>query len=212
MTENEKKTFIHKSKFLIVDYANKILNREFCLVDENTKNIYKNLLLYFLGEESEYDLKKGICLTGTYGVGKSSIFNIFHEYLKLNFPFNNNLYRISSIEDLISNSKNEDFLNSLFLLNIKENEVGAKKANPINILINEFGHKYDMKIYGTDVNEFIDMFLMKRYDIFQQYGKLTHITTNFDAKQLKGLFHPKIYDRFKEMLNIIPVTGKSLRK
>ena len=211
LTENEKNIFIHKSKFLIVEYANNILGRDLIL-DDNNKDIFKNLLLYFLGEEGEYDLKKGICLTGSYGTGKSSIFRIFHEYLRTNFPFNKNLFRISSIEDIISDSTNDDFLNSVYLFNCKENEVGSKLYNPKNILINEFGHKYDMKVYGTNVNELIDMFLMKRYDIYQQYGRLTHMTTNFDAKQLNGLFHPKIYDRFKEMINIIPLNGKSHRK
>ena len=56
------------------------------------------------------------------------------------------------------------------------------------------------------------MFLMKRYDIFQEYDKMTHVTMNFDSQDLTKVFPPKIIDRFKEMFNIIPIDEKSFRK
>ena len=56
------------------------------------------------------------------------------------------------------------------------------------------------------------MFMMKRYDIFQTYKKLTHITMNLDTDDIKDMFSERLVDRFREMFNIISLTGKSFRK
>jgi len=170
------------------------------------------MLNYFLGRPGELDLNKGIGLMGNFGSGKSTIFEIFHRFLKTAFPFNENLFRITSIEEIISEMKSQNFLDSVYLYNLKDNESGVGVPNPIHILINEFGYKYDAKSYGTDVNEYVDMFLMKRYDIFQTYGKLVHITTNCDIDDMKQLFHERIIDRLKEMFKMIALKGNSRRK
>lgn len=197
-------------------YKNKIvciakgIVKDYQLTDDN-KKIFSGLLDYFMGLPGIYDLNKGIAIVGNYGAGKSTIMQIFHTFLKTEFPFNPNMFRISSVEEVISEMKSGDIA-SVLLYNHKDNVSGVKVSRPIHVLINEFGHKYDAKTYGTNVNEHIDMFLMKRYDIFQQEKKLLHITTNYDTKELRSLFHERITDRFKEMFNFIELKGKSWRK
>lgn len=169
--------------------------------------------MYFVGNyESKYDLNKGIALIGIYGVGKSTIFRNFHSFLCQAFPFNANLFRISSIEELIDELQEKGWTERVYCMNQKEAARGGLEFKPIHLLINEFGHKYEAKAYGTDVNELLDMFLMKRYDIFQSYGKVLHITSNHDLESLQKNFHPRILDRFREMFNIVELKGKSFRK
>lgn len=175
--------------------------------------IYKELFLYFHGDpDTKLDLNKGIALVGTFGVGKSTIFQNLHTFLCEAYPFNSNLFRISSIEELIDDIREKGWTDRVFCLNHKEAARGGLEFKPIHLLINEFGHKYQAKVYGTDVNELLDMFIMKRYDIFQQYGKLLHVTTNHDIQSLQKTFPPRIIDRFKEMFSIIELKGKSFRK
>lgn len=174
--------------------------------------IATNLIHYFAGLEKEYNLNKSIALTGTYGVGKSRLMRIFQNYIRKTKQFNHpNIFRIISIEDVIQGMTSDEPINSEILYNCNTS-VDRPAKKPANLLINEFGYQYGGKSFGTEYKELIEMFLMKRYDIFQEYGKMTHVTMNFDTEDLAGVFPPKIIDRFKEMFNIIPLDGKSFRK
>ena len=203
ISENELKIIFRKiAEKMVIDFK----------VTPELKPVYSLLWTYFHGQKGTFNLSKGIALNGVYGVGKSTAFRLFHEYLKTVFPFNENMFRIISIEDVINEMNDKNWINGVLTMNELENVRGGKERKPIHILVNEFGYQYGIKNYGTDVNEMIDAWLMKRYDIFQQYRKLTHITTNYGTDELKKMFHPKIIDRFREMFNFIEVNGKSLRK
>jgi DNA replication protein DnaC len=158
------------------------------------------------------DLDKGLALIGKFGVGKTTAFRVFHEYLKTKYPFNANLFIVSSVEDLINELNENDWVNKKHTNNLKIDARGGIYKDPKHILINEFGFQYGIKSYGTDVNELIEAWLMKRYDIFQQHKKVVHITSNFSKKEIEAKFHAKIVDRFKEMFNFIEFKGESLRK
>jgi predicted ATPase len=182
---------------------------------ENNRKIITGLIYYFNGNyisESEFgiSLNKGIFICGEPGCGKSTIFKIFHNYLKYIANPNPNLYRQVSVEEIISSHRTNLDANQL-TYNLKENIYGKKEKSPINICINEFASNYDAKIYGTDVNEIMDSFYMKRYEVFQQFGKLTHATSNFDIQDISNMFRIELVDRFKEMFNIIELKGKSFR-
>jgi len=196
-----------KTKILI----GKIAGENYNWTDE-IKEVHAKLLMYFLGIPGELSLNKGVALVGVYGVGKSIIFNIWHEYLRKLHPFNQNLFIISSVEDINSDIAKDGFLDRKYCYNVKFNCNGVTIKDPRHLLINEFGHRYEMKSYGTDINELFESFLMKRYDIFQQNKKVTHITTNYGTNDLKKNFSEKLIDRFKEMFNIIELKGESFRK
>ena len=186
-------------------------NRDYEWTHEIIK-VHEDLANYFYGIKHSLDLDKGIALMGVYGVGKSTIFNIWHDHLRFNHPFCDNLFINASLEEILDDISEHGYINRKFVNNVTETSCGSKNINPRHILINEFGQRYDIKTYGTDINQLFESFMMKRYDIFQQRKKLTHITTNFGADELENLFHPKLIDRFKEMFNIIELKGESFRK
>jgi hypothetical protein len=200
------------------DFHKKLIGRiagpAYVFTDE-LKELWSKLFLYFIGsEDSELDLNKSIALTGLYGVGKSTIFRIIHRWLECIQLRNPNSFRISSTEEVINIFLAKDWLNDVLILNKSENSYGGGVGipKPIHLLVNEFAYRYEVKQYGTDVREYIEMFIMKRYDIFQDYGKLLHVTMNFDVEDLDKNFSPRIIDRFREMFNIIELKGKSWRK
>jgi hypothetical protein len=194
------------------------------------ESIVTGMIYYFTGLEEEakkygFDLSKGIGITGSWGVGKTTIFGAFHEYLAIMCPvdYNPNTFRITSMDEIVDSLRNKtksEAFRSLYLLNTIENTDGTSKPNPIHICINEFGVRYDILDYGTDINELIDTFLMHRYDIFIKFGKVTHMTTNYGAKDLEKIFGKgseklpdiKLPDRFKEMWNMKHLKGESFRK
>lgn len=173
------------------------------------QDIYRYMFDYFHGK---LDTRKGIALFGNFGAGKTTAFKVFHTYLKTRYPFTSNLFVISSIEDLISELNNQNWIDRVLTNNKKTDPRGGSYNDPKHVLINEFGFRYNIKNYGTDVNELIEAWIMKRYDIFQQFGKVVHITSNFNAKELEEKFHTKIVDRFREMFEVKEFKGESLRK
>ena len=133
--------------------------------------------------------------------------SIIREYLKLIANPNPNLFTVCSMEDIVMAMGDRNFLDSKLLNNSYGNV-----RKPLNLCINEFGHKFRGKTYGTEHQELIEIFLMKRYEIFQDYNKLTHVTMNAGTDDLKDIFSPRVIDRLREMFNIIELGGESFRK
>lgn len=207
---------INRHKIIIKNIANILINENSISKDvdyvfnDNNKVIFNNLLWYFSGNgiDGGYDIDKGIAIIGTYGTGKTTIFRIFQRYCHL-FD-NGNAFRITSLNEIIENLQDER-TEDILTYNIKSSPRGAKIRNPLNICINEFGAIDDIKIYGSSAKSLFQNFMMKRYEIFQEFGKKTHITTNITGEQMRDLFSAQLIDRFKEMFNTVKLTGKSFR-
>lgn len=63
--------------------------------------------------------------------------------------------------------------------------------------------------YGTSVNVIADI-LLARYD--RRATHLTHVTTNLTPDQLKNLYGPRVFDRVREMFNLVEMPGRSWRE
>ena len=204
------------------DYTSKkkiiaeIAGHDFIYTDEN-KAMLNKMFHYFNCNVSECDnlglnLNKGIALLGEYGCGKTMLFRLMHKYLAITADTRVNSFKIVSLEDVLKCAGDTNFIDSVYCYNITENEHGVKVRNPIHLLVNEFGARYNIKVFGTDVNELLEMFWMKRYEIYTDYNKLTHITANIDLQDIFKNHSPKVVDRFKEMFQFEKLAGKSFRK
>lgn len=97
------------------------------------------------------------------------------------------------------------------LYTYNENQSKGFKPNPFNICLNDIGLETEnQKSYGTSLDSVIDEFLYARYEIFQQYGKKYHITSNLGIAEFKKRFGPRLVDRFKTF-NVLPLCGESRR-
>jgi energy-coupling factor transporter ATP-binding protein EcfA2 len=194
---------------MFVHIASKTINKDF-VIEDNNKEIVWNLIKYFTGNKSIYDLKKGIMLCGSIGFGKTTLLKSMRNFINETFHYNKNTFATTTKEQII---KENDIASCLYVDNENENEFGVKIKNPKHVAYNELCADYSkLKNYGSDSNEIEIYFLMKRYDIYQDYRKLTHYTTNHMFNDLKAILPEKQIDRFKETCNIIQVTGNSRRK
>ena len=193
-----------------------IAGNDFIYTDAN-REMLNRMFFYFLGsleqcEKRNVSLNKGFAIFGEYGCGKTKLFKILHEFLSSDIKTHDNNFKIVTIEDIIKAASKDDFLDSPLIYNISQNEHGVFIRKPIHILVNEFGSKYNVKLYGTDVNELIEMFWMKRYEIYTDFNKHTHITANTDINDIIQNNTSKVVDRFKEMFQIFTLKGESFRK
>jgi DNA replication protein DnaC len=193
---------------------------EFIFTPEHQR-VMNIMISYFFGlkngvlESEKIDPLKSIVLCGPYGVGKTIMFKIVHKMIEKRFvypPDRKMTFKDTSIEEIVNAMRSDGDYMDGELFNYVETIDGCRIKRPLNLLINEFGVEYTGKHYGTPISELIDVFLMKRYEIFQVSKRMTHATMNYNADELKSKFSARLTDRFRQMFNIIPVTGKSFRK
>lgn len=213
------KIFNAHSRFLIFVADNVVLapQRRKFIVDEYNSDVLRFLLYYFngcpLAEEvfpgRGYKLHKNILLQGGVGVGKTMLMQIFSEYLRrIQSPrFFYNL----SVTQMVNYYT---IHNNLDHFTYHEEESVGFQCKPENVCLNDIGIQ-DKTFFGMDTGMLTEEFLHARNEIWTQFGKCAHLTTNLDDKQLIQRFsrndcHNRLVDRFKTY-NVIPMTGKSRR-
>lgn len=185
------------------------------VVDENNRDVLRFLLYYFngcpLAEDvfpgRGYKLHKHIMLQGAVGTGKTLLMQVFSEYLHIteNPRFFHNL----SVTQMVNYYT---LHNNLDRYTFNEEENKGFKCEPVNICLNDIGVQ-STKFYGTDTETLTNEFLHARNEIWTQYHKMAHLTTNLTNEQLKQKYRDgfgRLLDRFKTY-NIIPLTGDSRR-
>lgn len=205
---------------LLLYIANNIVlarqRRQF-VIDNNNRSVIRFLLYYFngcpLAEEvfpgRGYKLHKNIMLQGGVGVGKTMLMQVFSEYLmRIRSPrFFYNL----SVTQMVNYYT---LHNNLDRFTFNEEENRGFQCTPVNICLNDIGIQ-DKTFFGMDTGLLTDEFLHARNEIWTQYGKCAHLTTNLDDKALRKRFERndgfgRLIDRFKTY-NIIPMGGVSRR-
>lgn len=205
---------------LLLYIANDIVlarqRRQF-VIDDNNRSVIRFLLYYFngcpLAEEvfpgRGYKLHKNIMLQGGVGVGKTMLMQVFSEYLmRIRSPrFFYNL----SVTQMVNYYT---LHNNLDRFTFNEEENRGFQCTPVNICLNDIGIQ-DKTFFGMDTGLLTDEFLHARNEIWTQYGKCAHLTTNLDDKALRKRFERndgfgRLIDRFKTY-NIIPMGGVSRR-
>ncbi len=187
------------------------------IVDDNNRDVLRFLLYYFnncpLAEEvfpnRGYKLHKSLLLQGGVGVGKTLLMQIFSEYL---FRTNNpRFFWNLSVTQMVNYYT---IHNNLDRFTYFEEESRGFKCNPQNVCLNDIGIQ-DRTFFGMDTGLLTDEFLHARNEIWTQYGKFAHLTTNLDNNELQKRFKRndgfgRLVDRFKTY-NVIPLMGKSRR-
>lgn len=184
-------------------------------VDENNAKVLSFLLYYFNGcllaekvfPNEDYKIHKNLLLVGEPGTGKTMLMQIFSDYLRL--TRNPNRFQNLSVTQMMNYYKMNGHID---LYSYNEGQSKGFKPEPFNICLNDIGLETEnQKSYGTSLDSVIDEFLYARYEIYQQFGKKYHITSNLSIADFKRRFEGRLIDRFKSF-NVIPLIGESRRK
>jgi DNA replication protein DnaC len=175
--------------------------------------ILKHLCAYFTEDpRGAYDPQKGLFVCGGVGIGKTTLMEFFQRNQKAS-------YRIVSCRDVESAYGSTDRERG------GENAIGQYSYNftiPSNS--NPFGHRElgycfdDLgtevtgKLYGKEKEVMIEV-ILNRYDNKVDHF-YTHVTTNLGSVAIKDRYGFRVFDRMREMFNIIdfPADAKSRRK
>lgn len=215
----DENTYNAHCKFTLFIANNVVLapQRRRFIVDDDNKQVLRFLLYYFnncpLAEEvfpgRGYKLHKNILLQGGVGVGKTLLMQIFSEYLRR--TGNPRFFWNLSVTQMVNYYT---IHNNLDRFTYHEEESRGFQCQPENVCLNDIGIQ-DKTFFGMDTGLLTDEFLHARNEIWTQYGKFAHLTTNLTDDQLKQRFkrndgYGRLVDRFKTY-NVIPLGGKSRR-
>lgn len=175
-------------------------------VDETNAGVVWNLCFYFTSDNRFIgDLKKGVLLFGGVGIGKTTLMHFFKRNPRAT-------YKVVSCRDIESDFSSEgekSVRQCSYNITIPENEFLQKE---IGFCFDDLGTEANAKYYGKEKNVMAEI-LLNRYDNRLPYT-YTHITTNLSHDEVKEQYGIRVYDRMKEMFNIITFDkgAKSRRK
>jgi DNA replication protein DnaC len=194
-----------KQKFWHVYLKDCLMDRDF-VIDNNNRVEIDNLLKYFIQDPSGlFDLRKGICLAGGVGTGKTEIMkqlSYFCEDNQLETGF-----KVQSMREIAKEVARSgiDATTKYLTSNYCFDDIAVGAAN--------------QNTFGTIVNPLDDL-IQGRYERFtKRNSKPTHFTTNLDFNPndehtrgiIENIYDIRSIDRLKQMCNFVYLGGTSRR-
>lgn len=182
-------------------------NRSFQL-DLFNQEVYQRLAAFFSGDQSyirhQLNPSKGILLFGQVGTGKTMLMRLMG--MNPTNPFK----VVDSIEIARQyTAQGEETISKYTaLLPVTRREYYGHDY--VGLCIDDIGIESTAKHYGQS-KEVIEEILYLRYS--RRLLKETHLITNLNSQQLRELYGIRLYDRMKEMFNLIefPQDARSRR-
>lgn len=174
------------------------------IIDEFNEVVYNALFNYFLDiPDPNYDLNKGILILGDVGTGKTTIMRHFQRFLSFG---SKNVFKIAESRLIV-----RDYLKS-GIVGIEKWTFDLKaEGKHMNLCIDDLGlESEEAANYGQKIDVMGEV-IADRYQLFIKFGIKTHAISNLGS-DLKTKYDERISDRFREMFNIVKLTGISRRK
>jgi len=149
---------------------------------------------------TEYaEARKGVLFLGTVGVGKTLAMRVIAGTISGHY------FTVPELATLFSQKGADGFWNM------------TDNAGRWDMFLDDLGSEKEIKSYSNKLP--IEDLIYRRYDMWQQYGARTHITTNLAWKKngdgpdgIVERYGSRVADRLKEMMEFVVETGESLRK
>jgi DNA replication protein DnaC len=191
-------------------------------ITKSTNYLYKLLVQYFTGD-SEFEkqllpgsekfgsLSKGLFLIGPTGHGKTFLLKYVFKILTSRY-FRKNSYRIFNYMDILDCYANEGGKTLNEFKSLISHQGGIRRDKTNVLLIDDLLSQENTVNYFQNKKELADVLIAMRYEVYQKEKKLTHITTNHYANELKELLDDRSISRISEMFNIIEFVDKDWRR
>ncbi len=181
------------------------------VIDGSNVNEIDDIMRYFcFTPDGKLSVKKGLLLCGNVGTGKTTMFKIFSRVIAdLKYSYEFRIYPSHIIvQDFMKNGY--DGFDKYTKGKIMDTYYGDRMVNTVESVIDDLGMEQKVSYYGTST-DITGELLLRRYEMLISSRIRTHATTNLTTAELKDRYGARIYDRMKEMFNIIPLMGESRR-
>lgn len=146
-----------------------------------------------VAKEMNFDLNKGILLSGPIGCGNTCLLKILR-YCK--FP--RSKYNLISTRQVVSEFMRDGYE----VLEKYSNGYFYHESQPSRIFcFDDLGLEITSKFYGNDCNVMAEI-LLTRYDLFMSKNLMTHLTTNLSTSEIEAQYGNRLRSRMREMFNL----------
>ena len=173
------------------------------------EKIYRNGVMYFAGDpQCQWSLRKGLYICGKIGVGKTTFFKVLD---KLNMAVGSyNHFRKYTSAEISDGFQKQGF--EFFEYLGYSTRSGGYAREPSHLLLDDLGQSSTVvNHFGTTTN-IVSEFIQRRYNVFTDNNKLTHISTNIEPSEIRETYGEFVASRMREMFNIIIYPGTDRRK
>ena len=177
-------------------------------IDKQQTPIYKAICQYFSKDvefnknkltENMPSLEKGLLIIGKFGCGKTSMMRAYHKIGYKLLPDQFLWFKMISCNALVSEFEKIE--------NQKDKqEFFRKYSKGKTIYFDDFGTESEASNFGK--KNLMKIILEERY----LYNKKTFLTTNLELEEISKKYGNRVFDRLREMVNIIKMPGNSYRK
>lgn len=207
MTEEEKKQN-RENALSAIRSAGSSIEPYFTLTPAQ-EEYYLNLYAYFLDKPRGLDRTKGLLILGTVGTGKTLSMQVMRKIFG-GFAIAESRY---IVRDFFATTPNTLVIDKYGRESFKRTPAGMfDYTKPIDYCFEDFGlESINVKVYGNVAN-IMEEIIHDRYEMFLKHGMMTYATSNLDTEQIKKYYGERTSDRLRQMMNVIELTGESLRK
>ncbi len=180
-------------------------------IDDQNREVIMTLMSYFGGLRNQYtenlSFQKGILLYGNVGTGKTTLMDMVRE--SVHAPFR--MVPALQIVNDYQKKNGLDLLEEYCRLGYNPSSGRYFGNQHIGLCIDDIGTENEGKNFGNQKNV-VGEIIMTRYQ--QLRGPFTHLTTNCTVEEIKAYYGIRVFDRMREMFNIVsfPVDADSRRK
>ncbi len=174
-------------------YAKENVIESYDLSGVDQVNATEVLKYFFKQGESKYEASKCLLITGDVGTGKTMFLKLIQKALPLQDKFKATTCGEIAIKYNTDGSSCFDYYNGN------------------HWFFDDLGTEMEGSYYGTKVNV-MEQLLLQRYTDFTGKGLKTHITTNLTLQEIEKRYGARVFDRLKEMFEIVPFKAKESKR
>lgn len=204
MEEEEKKQNRAKAISAIMQAGSSL--ETYFKLDKGQEEHYLDLMAYFMDRPRNLDRSKGLLILGSVGTGKTLSMDVmrkmFGGFQMANTRHIARDYAIDGLKTIDKYGRDSFGKTPAGVIDYKK---------PLTYCFDDFGlESTNVKVYGNVAN-IMEEIIHDRYEQFIKHGMMTYATSNLDADQIKQYYGERTTDRLRQMMNVISLTGKSLR-
>ncbi|QEH44152.1 ATPase [Chitinophaga sp. XS-30] len=151
-----------------------------------------------VAKKMDIEIHKGIFLNGPVGAGKTSLMHLLNYLMEAS-----QVHAMRSCRDISFEFSADGYE---VIARYAKKSFRAHSYEPKAYCFDDLGLECSAMHFGSHC-QVMGEILLSRYDLFVNYGMITHVTTNLNSQDVEEVYGKRVRSRLRQMLNLITFPG-----